>query len=87
VPKAREEHAKPVEAIEGGAVFVEMLGPAPHRSVPIEPKPGQIFEDRTGVFVAAAAAIDVFEAQQKAPPTACAACPPTKAENRWPRWR
>ena len=49
------------------AVFVHMLRLAAHRKLPAQPQPGQIVFDGGTIFRAAAGAIDIFDAQQKAP--------------------
>ena len=54
-----------VQPCQRRAIIGEMLGLTAYRSVPVEPEPGQILDDRVGVFGAAARHVDVFKSQQK----------------------
>jgi hypothetical protein len=56
-----------LETIERGAVVGEMFGLHPYVAVPIEAEPSEILQNRRSEFRAAAAAVDILDAQQKAP--------------------
>ena len=43
---------------------------APHLAVPVEAEPGQVLDDRGGEFLAAAALVDILDAQEEAPAAA-----------------
>ena len=54
-----------VELRERGAVVVEMLGLPPHRLLPFEAEPGEVFVDRRLELRPAARRVDVLDAQQQ----------------------
>ena len=47
-------------------IFLEMIGLASHRRLPVDSEPFEIFVDRFLVFRLAARQVDIFDAQQKA---------------------
>ena len=73
--KARIDEPRRLEPAERRAIVLEMARLAPHIAVPVEPEPGQILEDRGDEFLAAAAFVDVLDAQEKAPALLARAAP------------
>src|SRR5215470_1599373 len=64
------------ELVERAPVVFEMLRLPAHRTVPIEPEPGEIFEDRCRVFLPAASPVDILKTQQKTPSISARRAPP-----------
>lgn len=60
------EDAQGFQSGQGGAVFVEMIGLAAHRLLPVEAEPGEVLGDAGLEFGAAAGAVDILDAQEKA---------------------
>jgi hypothetical protein len=48
------------EPIESAPIIIEMLRLPAYRLVPIKAQPSEIFEDRNGILVATAPAVDVL---------------------------
>jgi hypothetical protein len=59
------ENAQSLQAGDGGAVIVEMIGLPPHRPVPVEAQPGKILDDGGLEFGPAAGPVYVFNSQQE----------------------
>src|SRR5262249_2411913 len=57
---------KAIEPRQCSAVVVEMRALAPHRLLPLDAEPRQVFIDRLLVFPTAARHVDVLDAQQEA---------------------
>jgi hypothetical protein len=56
-----------VKPIEGGAMFIQVLGLAAHRSRPLESKPAEVLLDRDLPFRPAARDVDILDAEQESP--------------------
>src|SRR5690606_2740761 len=59
------EQAALLQCFERGGVVAEMLRLDPHRLLPAQAQPGEVLEDRGGVFRAAARDVDILDAQQE----------------------
>lgn len=68
--EAGVEETSPLKLGRGGGVVVEMLALEADRLLPLQSEPGEIVEDRRGVPGRAAGRIDVFDAEEEAPPAA-----------------
>src|SRR5205823_2412184 len=74
--KTRVEHTQRIEPVERAPIVVEMLRLLSHRPVPIKAQPGEVLQDRCGIFVAAPGPVDILEAEQKAASAAPCRVPP-----------
>ncbi len=59
------KHAERIELRQGRAIFGEMRGLPPHRPIPIEAEPSEIFQNRRCEVFPDARGIDIFETQEK----------------------
>ncbi len=55
------------QPVQRGAVLRQMLRLHAHLPVPVQAEPGQILQDRRGVFRAAAGRVDILQPQQEPP--------------------
>ncbi len=65
--EAGVEQAASGQGIERGGVVGHVFGLHPYLTVPGEPEPGQVLADRAGELGAAAAGVDILQAQEEAP--------------------
>src|SRR5690606_1473682 len=65
--EAAIEQAAPVQRLDHGGVGGQMIGLAPHRRLPVQPQPGQVFVDARLELGPASRRIDVLYPQHEAP--------------------
>ena len=53
------------EALQCGAIILHVVRLPSNRCFPVEAEPGQILENRVGMFLPATSRIDILDAQQK----------------------
>ena len=85
--RSREGQPQRIQRRQRRAVLVEMRGLPPHRLLPLEAEPGEVFSDRRLELGPAARRVDVLDAQQEPPACARAMSKLSSADSAWPRCR